>query len=296
MNDINHPLVSIIMPSYNHGRHIAKSIDSIIKQTYTNWELIIVDNNSTDNTKKILSKYENNDKIKTFYVKNNGIIAYSRNIGIKNSRADYIAFIDSDDIWLNNKLEICIPVIKSYDLIYHDMSIYFQHKPKKNKVSRKFNLEGNILKKLLMNGNPIVNSSVITKKNILEKIGFIDEHPSINRSVDYNTWLKIARETNNFKYVPNVLGKNLIHENNLSNINMESSTRAAAAEFLIELNSDEIKTFNARLKYIDIKYNYDSGNNNKNLKGIFFCLKHGTFDLKLKALFLLIMNSFKINK
>ena len=147
-----------------------------------------------------------------------------------------------------------------------------------------------------MNGNPIVNSSVITKKNILEKIGFIDEHPSINRSVDYNTWLKIARETNNFKYVPNVLGKNLIHENNLSNINMESSTRAAAAEFLIELNSDEIKTFNARLKYIDIKYNYDSGNNNKNLKGIFFCLKHGTFDLKLKALFLLIMNSFKINK
>ena len=133
MNDINHPLVSIIMPSYNHGRHIAKSIDSIIKQTYTNWELIIVDNNSTDNTKKILSKYENNDKIKTFYVKNNGIIAYSRNIGIKNSRADYIAFIDSDDIWLNNKLEICIPVIKSYDLIYHDMSIYFQHKPKKIK-------------------------------------------------------------------------------------------------------------------------------------------------------------------
>ena len=71
-------LISIVMPSYNHGEFISKSIDSIIDQSYTNWELIIIDNNSKDNTKQVLSNYNSNKQIKVLYVNNNGLIGYKK--------------------------------------------------------------------------------------------------------------------------------------------------------------------------------------------------------------------------
>ena len=104
---MNTDLVSIIMPTYNASEFLVSSIESIIKQTYTNWELLISDDASTNaKTKDILINYEKSDsRIKVFFLKENKGPAAARNNSIKEAKGKYIAFCDSDDRWKPNKLE-----------------------------------------------------------------------------------------------------------------------------------------------------------------------------------------------
>ena len=104
-------LVSIIMPSYNTARFINQSIESVLAQTYTNWELIIVDDCSTDYTDEVVKKY-NDARIKYFKNECNSGAAVSRNKALKEARGAYVAFLDSDDLWSNNKLEKQIRFMK----------------------------------------------------------------------------------------------------------------------------------------------------------------------------------------
>lgn len=285
----NLPLVSIIMPSFNHGRFINKSIDSIIAQTYTNWELIIIDNNSTDNTKEILEDYKKINQINILFVNNNGLIGYSRNKGLEVAKGEIIAFIDSDDIWYSNKLNFCVPYLNKFDLIYHETEIFLNSEEiikKSSFINPK--LGYSVTKDLLLNGNPIVNSSVVTKKSILIDIGGINETREINRSVDYHTWLKISTKTDKFIFLNEVLGKNIIHESNLSNRNMTTSTKAATDEFKKHLNYFGKKTLISRLYYIDNKYKYDTQSLKKDsLRSLLYSIIFGRNDIKIKSIYLL---------
>ena len=110
-------LVSIIIPTYNSEKYIKKCIDSVLEQTYQNYEIIIIDNHSTDATINIIKSYKTN-KIKTFSINNNGQISLSRNLGIKNSNSDWIAFLDSDDAWYKDKLTLIMNnFTNKYDFI-----------------------------------------------------------------------------------------------------------------------------------------------------------------------------------
>ena len=105
-------MVSIIMPSYNSSGYIAQSIDSIINQSYTNWELLITDDCSTDNTCEIVERYAARDsRIKLFALEENKGAGIARNNSIKEARGRYIAFCDSDDCWLPDKLKIQIELM-----------------------------------------------------------------------------------------------------------------------------------------------------------------------------------------
>ncbi len=103
---IKEELVSIIMPTYNSEKFVEESIESILSQTYPNWELIITDDNSSDNTRAILQRYAaEHKKIKIFFLYQNSGAGYCRNNSIKHARGRYIAFCDSDDCWAPEKLE-----------------------------------------------------------------------------------------------------------------------------------------------------------------------------------------------
>ena len=104
------PLVSIVIPTYNHAEFLRLAIQSIIEQTYDNWEIIIINNYSTDTTVELVEKFKE-PRIRLINFNNNGVIATSRNIGIKKSRGEWIAFLDSDDIWYPSKLEKCMSII-----------------------------------------------------------------------------------------------------------------------------------------------------------------------------------------
>src|SRR3989304_8476363 len=101
--NMKQPLVSVIMPTYNHARFIGEAIGSVLNQTYPNLELIIIDNYSEDNTEEIVSSYKN-QRVKYFKFRNHGVIAASRNYGMRHAQGDYIAFLDSDDLWEPTKI------------------------------------------------------------------------------------------------------------------------------------------------------------------------------------------------
>lgn len=100
-----HGLVSIIMPSYNTAKYISASIRSVLNQTYTNWELLIVDDHSTDNTDEVIQPFLTDSRIKYLKNKKNSGAAVSRNRALKEAKGEWIAFLDSDDLWMPQKLQ-----------------------------------------------------------------------------------------------------------------------------------------------------------------------------------------------
>ena len=196
MNSTNseHPLVSSIMPTYNHGKFIGKAIESVLNQTYTNFELIIIDNFSEDDTETIVASYKD-DRIIYLKFRNNGIIAASRNYAIKHAKGEYIAFLDSDDLWLPEKLE---KQIKILEISNETAMVYTRFKTIEEgiisnntypKIGR-YN-SGSIFKPLYLRAF-IACSSVMVRKNILNGIGFFDTDPALIATEDADLWLRIA--------------------------------------------------------------------------------------------------------
>ena len=117
-------LVSVVIPTYNRASDLKRALKSVLYQTYFNWEVLVIDNFSTDGTNELISEI-NDVRIKLFKIKNEGVIAASRNLGIKLSMGEYVAFLDSDDYWLPKKLEISLKFLKEgADIVYHDLHLF----------------------------------------------------------------------------------------------------------------------------------------------------------------------------
>jgi glycosyltransferase involved in cell wall biosynthesis len=109
----NSILISVVIPTYNRAHVIKRAIDSVLAQTYTNWELIIVDNNSTDNTRAIVEEYTQNERVIYLQEKRKGV-SFARNTGSKNANGDYISFLDSDDEYHFDKLALSLKAMIAY--------------------------------------------------------------------------------------------------------------------------------------------------------------------------------------
>ena len=290
---MNDPLISVVIPSYNHCFFIKNAIESVINQTYSNWELIIVDNNSSDDTDKILHEFRKH-KLTIIKVTNNGIIAVSRNIGIKAAKGNWIAFLDSDDSWEKNKLELCVNEIKpEIDLIYHDLTIddlRFKFY-KKNKLKARF-LSSPIIIDLLCNGNCIYNSSVLVRKNKLKEVGYISTDADMIASEDYNTWLKISNLSDGFKYIPKSLGNYTIHDNGISRQNMSSPMNNATIEFLNILSHSQKKRYKSNLEYANCRFIHNNSLKNNIQVSLLFCICYGNFEITIKSIYMLLIEFF----
>lgn len=203
-NDINYT-ISIIIPTFNRAKLLARSLRSILNQNYEEWEVIIIDNFSEDNTEQIIRGFKNKKIIyKKFH--NNGSIAKSRNEAIKISTGNYIAFLDSDDWWKPYKLTKCIEAFKNnsdLSIIYHNCIIT---DGKKNKNSKCRALRKNTYDDLICNGNTLITSSVILRKDILQKVGLFNDSRDYLGWEDYDLWIRIAKANFKFKFIKNVLG------------------------------------------------------------------------------------------
>ena len=128
------PFFTVIVPNYNNSKYIHRCIKSVIDQTFHNWELIIIDNNSNDNSLEVINSFKDK-RVKTITIQNNGIIAKSRNLGINSSKGIWLCFLDSDDWWEETKLNtIYKKIIKTeVDVIVHNEFLSFEkNKKKKN--------------------------------------------------------------------------------------------------------------------------------------------------------------------
>ena len=193
---IDNILVSVIMPAYNASNYIQEAIDSVRHQTFTNWELIIIDDGSTDDTSSIILNNINLDsRIKGLYQKN-GKPGKARNLGIENAGGSYIAFLDADDIWLPEKLEIQLEEIKkqNVDLVFSDAFIFHDDNPldKSNKMNTvRAVLEGDEALKLFLKNNRIPTLTVLVKKEIIKLVNGFTEKAEIPLAEDYHLWLKM---------------------------------------------------------------------------------------------------------
>ena len=190
---MNMVMVSIVIPTYQCGQFLSQAIESVLAQTYKNYEIIIVDDGSTDNTQEVLSRYSHLENIK-FVTQSNQGPAAARNRGIKLSSGEYIAFLDADDLWLPTKLEKQIIFLEQHpltDMVYCDAYIFSGNFPWKKTL---FNMSppasGNVFERLfLLNFIPIL--TVVLRRNIFNTSGFFDE--SIIGPEDYDLWLRICK-------------------------------------------------------------------------------------------------------
>ena len=246
----NKALVSIIMPTYNHGKYIGRALKSLINQTYTNWEVIVVDNHSTDDTDKIVSSFSDPRIIK-IKIYNDGIIAKSRNAGIREARGEWIAFLDSDDSWTDDKLKICVDLLdERIDFLYHDLEIISE---KRNLIgfrkTKSRQLKGDVFIDLLIGGNPIPNSSVMVRASLINKINGMCESPRMIGAEDYNAWLKLSKLTNRYLYLPKKMGFYLVHAEGVSRRNNLLPTRYAIKEFIENLSESQKNELRLNLIY-----------------------------------------------
>ena len=200
--------VSIILPNYNSSQTIQETIQSIINQTHKNWELIIIDDNSDKITKNILSKYKKK-KIKIFFLSKNKGTAYCRNLAIKKSKSEYIAFIDSDDLWKKNKLKLQINFMKknNYFFTYTHYKTFKVNNPIQNTifVPNKFNY------KSFIKNTSIATSTMIIKRSISKNIKF----PNTEICEDYYYKCQLLKKIDYAYCYPGYLTEYQIRKNSL---------------------------------------------------------------------------------
>ncbi|MFA5934681.1 MAG: glycosyltransferase [Candidatus Paceibacterota bacterium] len=208
--------ISIIIITRNRANFVARAIESAQKQNFTDWELLILDDDSNDNTKTIIETYINKDsRIK--YHKNSPALGISknRNKGVSLSRGEYIAMLDSDDYWIdNNKLQKQIEILeknKNIGLIGSNIICVDKEDKKLNKSNYKTKSE-DIKQKILIN-NQFAQSSIVFRKDILNQVGGYNEKLDVCEDLDL--WLKIGRFCD-FANIKDVTTAYMVHPGGIS--------------------------------------------------------------------------------
>ena len=291
------PLVSIIIPTYNRSNELNRAIRSVFSQTYNNLEVIVVDNNSTDSTDTMLDCL-NDKRIILIKINNNGVIAASRNLGVKHANGKYIAFLDSDDWWTSQKLELSVKALEGgADIVYHDMLLTTKPNQKlflRRVWSRK--LEIPVFNDLIVNGNTIVTSSVVLKKSILSKIMGFHESQDLVTVEDYDAWLRLTKVTNKFEKIPKALGYYWIGGGNVSNITKTARAlhyvkKSHNQEILCHNLSDKLYWFN----YVEAKALYVLGQKEQAKQRFEITKNNGpNFRIKLKCMSMLIIINIRL--
>ncbi|MDB9760418.1 glycosyltransferase family 2 protein [Pelagibacteraceae bacterium] len=208
-------LVSIILNCYNGEKYLKEALSSVEAQTYKNWELIFLDNQSQDKSKLILKSFKNK-KFKYFKTKKHLSLYSARNLAIKKTKGDFISFIDSDDTWQKKKLENQLKLFKNKNtsVVYGNL---FVKKNKKIKKYFNYNLKkGYLYKDLIRNYNIGILTVVIKKKILIkEKKIFNNKYNIIG---DFDLFLRLSKK-HYFQVVQKPVATYRIHNKNLSLLN-----------------------------------------------------------------------------
>lgn len=188
--------VSIIVPIYNCEKYLSKCINSLLKQTYENLEIILVDDGSTDNSLKICKEYAKNPKIKLIHQENMGV-SVARNVGLKNSMGEYVAFVDADDYVNNNYIENAVSVLDSNtDFVLLNMFV-----EKSNKILRKYykiKKYDNLIEAMLCLNIPSGPGAKLYSKKIINKYNLeFDKNIKVGEDLDFNC--RYFKYVNNYK-------------------------------------------------------------------------------------------------
>jgi glycosyltransferase involved in cell wall biosynthesis len=224
MNDS--PLVSIVIPTYNHAPMLQRALATVVEQTYQNWNAIVVNNFSTDNTLEVVAAF-NDPRIQCVNFRNNGVIGASRNEGIALATGKYVAFLDSDDTWFPTKLEKCVEILESgSDLVCH--AEYWIDESGKSRLVAYGPSEAATHHNLIYKGNRISTSATVVRAALLKEVHGFDVAPELISTEDYDLWIRLAAKSDKFAFISEPLGEYHRHDNNVS-ANIEKHLAAELA-------------------------------------------------------------------
>lgn len=211
---------SVVCPAYNAANYIEEAIQSVFQQTCKNWELIIVDDGSTDNTSEVAKRFTNLPNVK-YHWQPNGKQGKARNIGISKAKGGWIAFLDADDVWLENKLEV-----QALQIAEHQAGVYYASAwlcdEELNIIGEKHAHNGvisgkkELLPDLLKGINPIIFNSVVINKELFNVAGGFSEAPDI--AEDYELFLRLCDRDATFCGSSDILVKYRFHQGQTSHI------------------------------------------------------------------------------
>ena len=208
------PIVSVIIPTYNGSKSISATIESVLNQTFKDFEIIVVDDGSTDDTTVVLKQYKNRIH---YFRKSNGGPASARNLGLRNARGKYIAFLDHDDIWLPSKLTIqteCMENHSDVGLVYSDIYEEVEGKRSLSYYDNRIPRSGYVFKALFRE-NFIANVSALIRRECFTRLGLLNESRNMITTDDYHMWLRLSLHYP-IRYINQPLAIFRIHGHNLS--------------------------------------------------------------------------------
>ena len=248
-SSLGSPTASVVIPAYNAADHIEDAINSVLAQTYTDYEIIVVNDGSPDTPalEKALDRYR--DRIRYLRQDNRGPSG-ARNAGIRTARGEFIAFLDSDDKWLPEFLESQLQLIASdgqADLVYADCMIFGDSPLSGESFMRRYPSEGPVtLESVLQNRCVVVTSTVVARKRSLMQVGLFNE--AYRCCEDFDLWLRLLHAGSHFTYQDRILAYHRKHAESVT----AASERFLEAQItvLTELKHD-LRLSSRQLELVD---------------------------------------------
>lgn len=284
------PLFSVVIPTYNHGHLIGRCLSSVVAQSFTDWEAIVINNYSEDNTIDVVEGFHD-ERIHLVNFRNNGIIAASRNEGIRRARGEFVAFLDSDDWWYPPKLERIRGYATDADVLYHDLDIYSVRGRKRFVRNWRRQLARPVFADLMVNWNTLPNSGVVVRKATLDEVGGLTEDKELNTFEDVELWLKISRVTERFVYVGERLGAYWMGESNLSTFNERhiQCVQYIFDKYLNMLSGDDRRQAEIQRAYLLGRIRQKTGRVQEALGLFSTSARSGNLSVKLKSMILVAL-------
>lgn len=232
----NRPVYSVIIPTYNSAEFLRQAVSSVLNQTFCDFEIVIVDNHSSDHTDQVVSSFRD-ERIRYLKIHNQGVIAASRNLGIQEACGEWIAFLDADDTWYPEKLERCLKECDTKtDVIRHRLLITRDGQGwKETKAKPVRNLD---FEELLYEGNCLATSAVVVRRESLIAVGGFSEKRNFITVEDYELWLRLAKANCRFRLMEDLLGEYFWSEDSASK-NIKRHLEAELAVLQEYFNSAE---------------------------------------------------------
>lgn len=244
---LDSPLFSVIIPTYNRAERLRLTMESVSKQTFKNFEVIVCDDGSMDHTKKVVESFKDKFDLNYIWEENWGGPARPRNNGIKAAKGKWVCFLDSDDLWYSNKLEILNKFILNnpdVDFVCHELMLN-NIKTGERRIMPCGPVFPDLYRELLVSGNRFLNSATSIKKSVLAKNTIeISESRNFVSVEDFELCLQLAACKANFACIHLPLGEYLLETNNISN----SQFHLRNLESMLKFHVFEKQTFEPNKK------------------------------------------------
>ncbi len=226
----DHPLVSVIIPAYNCASFITRTINSVIDQTFSDWELIVVNDASADHTEQVVQRFTDPRIRYLKHQHNSGGPPGPKNTGLKAARGRYVALLDHDDQWLPEKLEKQLALFSgSRDVDWVSCFAWVREETGEEKAEmRRFTVSQTPLKDILRENFILSQSSLMVKRAVLEEMGGFDN--SFREADDWDLYIRLMKD-HRFSYVPEPLYNYYLHDRNTS-VNFSTEHRSEEREYL----------------------------------------------------------------